>query len=725
MIVESVKVRIVVLVGLLIPFLYSCNSYAQSEYEEKTQPGIKVISGIDKETALKRYGPPVAVNGKLWYYTSPENFYVYLTLPLAVNLYPKFCEVNIDTPLEVKALIYSSESEVIDITPLAQLLFSEPKKFDILSPGVVIPKRPGRYTLFAIYKGIYSNPTYINVKEPQKLEQIPLQNLDIFPYRPNVQVYDVVDFVAYGTFFSAEHFSTRETNNEVEWFMQQHDGNIVSLKSNRINFGKPGKYLVFCRAKGIESLPQEVEVKDSRTQYKEILKHISLIPSHLSTCEGNSIFFRVIATRHDNIIEEVTRKVTWETDNNVVLANKDNGVFVAKNVGIANVTVRLGSIVSSPAKIIVAPKNSPVVQSPVLASREDKKNPEELIQDIKNDIDEIKCKASEEKAKSRSIKLTPDQVSVALGEEKEFKALSVSSDNSEEDITILADWRSLDERICSVHKGRVKTVSVGKTEIYAIHKGLKSNYATLIVEEPRLISIVLSPSNLKISMGERIKLEAEGYFTDSSHRDITSLVSWNVDDPRMLKIAKGAIRPLKIGTAKVYADYSNIKSLPITVSIVLEKYWVLKLIIKILLAIIAAFVIMFFYLYLLVEKRKKKIISLRQNTGDFIILLYDNLIKILNIFGPRYNATLPPLSYAEMVEKRYTINDGLFFRISQLFEEVKFSKHTFDPKLSDRSLEDYNKFLEIVFSQQKKLPLWYKYCITLIKKAPLFIYIKA
>jgi gas vesicle protein len=725
MIAKSVKARVIILNCFLMLFLHCCNCYAQPKYEEKRQPGARVISGIDKETALKRYGPPVAVNGRLWYYTSPENFYVYLTLPLAVNLYPKFCEVNIDTPFEVKALIYPSESEVIDITPLTQLLFSEPGKFDILRPGILIPKKPGRYTLFAIYKDTYSNPAYINVKEPQELEQIPLRNLDIFPYRPNVQVYDVVDFIAYGTFFSAEQFSTREINNEVEWFVQQGDGDVVSLKSNRINFGRQGKYIVFCRAKGIESLPQEVEVRDSRAKYRERLKHISLIPSHLSTCEGNSIFFRVIATYHDNIIDEVTKKVTWETDNSSVLGNNGNGVFVAKNIGIANVTVRLGSVVGSPAKIIVAPKNSPGVQFQVLESREDKKKPEELIQDIKNDIDEIKRKTSEEKAKRRSIKLTPDKLSVALGEEKELKALSVSSDNSEEDITILADWRSLDERICSVHRGRAKTISVGNTEIYAIHKGLKSNLTTLIVEEPRLISIVLSPSNLKISMGERIKLEAEGYFTDSSHSDITSLVSWHIDDPHMLKITKGSVHPLKIGTVKVYAEYSGIKSLPVNINIVLEKYWLFNLIMKVILIMIVVFVIMSSYLYLLVEWRKKKIISLRQNTGDFIIILYDNLIKILNIFGPQYKTSLPPLSYAESVEKQYTINDGLFSKITQLFEEAKFSRHIFDPELSVSCLEDYNKFLKVVFSQQKKLPFCYKYWMTLIKQTPLFIYIKA
>lgn len=320
------------------------------------------------------------------------------------------------------------------------------------------------------------------------------------------------------------------------------------------------------------------------------------------------------------------------------------------------------------------------------------------------------------------IKIIPDYSRIALGEEMQLVALGVYSDDSQEDLTLLGKWTGTDNSIASVSEGKVSTHSVGEIMVYVEFQGIRSLPASVVVEGPKLVSIILSPQNAQLSMKESLDLKAEGYFSDSSHRDISSLVTWKFAGRRIVKIEKGRILPLKFGKTKVLAEYAGIESLPVNIRIVVTMDCLIYAIIKGAFFLFLGTAAVFVILYVLTEKKKNNLKkSLDKNPAEFIVNLYENIKKILAIFNLSYKEWLPALTYAELVQKSYSIEDNLFLRFTVKFEEARYSHHALSKHDASLALNDYNNFLKIVFSRYGKFPLFLKYCLALLRRMPLFI----
>ncbi|PIP20603.1 MAG: hypothetical protein COX40_03865 [Candidatus Omnitrophica bacterium CG23_combo_of_CG06-09_8_20_14_all_40_11] len=338
--------------------------------------------------------------------------------------------------------------------------------------------------------------------------------------------------------------------------------------------------------------------------------------------------------------------------------------------------------------------------------------------DIKTQEDILK----EKEEKLILIKIIPDYSRIALGEEIQLVALGVYSDDSQEDLTLLGKWTGTDNSIASVSEGKVSTHSVGEIKVYVEFQGIKSLPASVIVEESRLVSMILSPQNAQLSMKDKLVLKAEGYFSDSSRKDITSLVTWKLANPRIIKIEKGKILPLKFGVTEVHAEYLGIESLPANIRIVVTMDWLIYVIIKGVFFLFLGMATMFIVLYVLTEKKKNNLKnSLDKNPAEFIVNLYENAKKILAIFNLSYKECLPPLSYAELVQKSYSIENNFFLRFTAKFEEARYSHHVLSSRDASLALNDYNNFLKILFSRYNKFSLFLKYCLALLERRPLFI----
>lgn len=153
-----------------------------------------------------------------------------------------------------------------------------------------------------------------------------------------------------------------------------------------------------------------------------------------------------------------------------------------------------------------------------------------------------------------------------------------------------------------------------------------------------------------------------------------------------------------------------------------RRYW-LRLIIFILSALlILGIFITLIILYFLTEKKKNELkLSLNKNPGEFIVKLYENMKRILGLFNLSYKEFLAPLYYAELVQKKYSIRDNLFLRFTARFEEAKYSRHILGSDVAVSALNDYNNFLEILFSHYNRPSLFAKYCLALVRRTPLFM----
>lgn len=723
------KKVIIAIIYLIIFFFCYRFSYAKQIYQERIIPQGKVIVGLDQEEALSKYGIPSSASNKIWSYPGPgnEKLYIYLEKTSLAFLYPRFCTGPVGGPLEFK--IFSGSDEVNDVTAQSQLIINDPDSFDMASPGVIIPKKVGDYQIIALYNDVYSNPSSISITKTPKTDE-DLISVDIIPYNPRVSVNGVVNFSAFGTFNSINGYFVRDITVKAQWFMEQHNES-TQLKGQEVRFYLPGKFKVFCRYGGMESLPQNIEVEESLSLGPKELKHISIIPAYVYLVSGKRISPLAYATYKDISVRDVTKEVDWKIQNKQVLGKyreEDSRVeknnFITKLRGISGLTAELRNITSPSSKITVYADiaNEEGFTDPEKQKNKDKeenKSVEDIFKSIKNDVEKLGDKLNTQE-RFRKIKIVPDICDIHKGEEKQLAAFGIKQDSSEEDITILAQWISLDEKVAIVRNGKVSTVAPGKTEIYIRFRNMESQHIPLIVREANLVSIDIIPQYLKIVMGEKSSLSATGYFSDSSHSDVTSLVSWVFVGQKKVKIDKGVIIPNKVGKIGIFAEYLGIKSSPITIEVVHEKYWLLKLFVKILCFLLLTMFLVSLYFYILTEIAKRSIISLFNSPKDFIIALYNNLNKILIILGYKQDFYMLPLSYAGCMDKIYAKDRNLFFKFTQQFEEAKYSKHVFSQEVSLGILEDYNNLLKVIFGHHKKVILVYGFFSSLIKKTPFF-----
>lgn len=319
-----------------------------------------------------------------------------------------------------------------------------------------------------------------------------------------------------------------------------------------------------------------------------------------------------------------------------------------------------------------------------------------------------------------SIRTDPDYLRIPLGENGEFSAIGVYSDNSHGEVTQLAQWRSSDAGVSDASIGKISTFSTGEAKIYAEYQGIESAPALVIVEQPKLISIILSPQHSQISILDTLLLKAEGNFSDFSRQDITSSVDWESDKPNILQIGEGKVRPRRCGETMVYAAYSGIRSLPVGIKVIMP--WGL-LIAAGICCLALGLIIMFSALYLIIEIKKKKLkLYIENNPKEFIIKLYENMRHILDIFNLGYEKHTTPLYYAALVGSRYSAEKNIFLRFTARFEEAKYSQHVLQQRDAAAALDDYNIFLKMFFSHQHNIILYHKYCLALLRRIPLFIF---
>ncbi len=708
-------------------FLCLCpvRNYANSDYREVDSSAGKILLGLTKESALEKFGVPAQASGNLWLYSAPEKFFVLFPRHSLLNiyLYPQHSSVPAGSPLEFKAFGYFSDAGIKDITNEVQLLISEPNDFILDRVGVIIPKKNGEYQILAKYENIFSNPANLLVKETQQKESTEkLISINILPFKPIIPYQGQLQFIALGTFLdSLGKYSIKDIGEEATWYVKQ-DKEITEnqYKGNIMFYQFSGSQAVFCRYNNLQSFPQEVYVQDKPVVLNDTLKHITLLPEVMSVSSGGIINLRAFGTYYTNRVEDITRKVKWEIGDKDMLVSEGPGVFLTGSVGITEVTAVLDDSKSLATKIIIRDKGAKNV---FFAPGEEKRiNPQNLTKDIKKEVEKLRQILTKEEKKLNLIRISPDNLEIPAGETREASALGIYSDHSKEDLTHIGDWSSSNDKIAKASGGKIDAIYNGEAKIYVTFKGVKSEPASVKVVGPKLVSIILSPQNLQISMKDNPELKAEGYFSDSSRKDITSMVSWEITNPRIIKIKDGKIIPLKFGGTEVYAEYLGIKSLPANIMVLLTSDWLLSMIIKVILFLLLSIFGVFTVLYVLTEKEKNKLKnSLNKDPAEFIINLYENTKRILAIFYLSYQDSILPLSYAELVQKNYSIGNNLFLRFTAKFEEARYSRHSFSKHDASLALNDYNDFLKAVFIRYNKLSLFLKYCLTLLHITPLFI----
>jgi len=714
-------------------FLYPALVSASVPYREVNTSQGKVIVGLDREKAYQKFGTPVSKGSGLWYYAGPPAFFVNVSEASEVLLYPHSYQAAAGTLLEFKAFLKSPDSGLKEITKEVQLVFDRPGVVRVAGTGAIIPKKAGRYSALVVYQGLMSNPLHLQVNEPREAKQeerVKLIGIDILPYRPVVPPEGAVHFVALGTFFEKDLnvYSVKDISQEVDWFMRQRPNLAWDKEDNyRLYFLKKGQAEVLAKYKETESFLQRVEIKEMVDFGAKRLKHILVLPEVTLLGPKEDTGMRVFGTYDDNSVKELTQEVKWKIADPGILEHSSSGHFIAKTEGITEVTATKDGVEGLPVKVVVGYKSSGIKVDLKVA---DLVNPDndnnnvsqrKTLEEIKESVEQLKKDFLVKKKELKEIQIAPKSLEVGLGEEGKLAAVGLYNDGSSSDLTVLGNWGTLDQGIATVSSGNIASLSVGQTNAYVEFKGVRSEYANLIVGGPRLVSLELTPQSTKIPRDGKVNLKVQGNYFDRSQRDLTGLVSWGVEGEPVVKIENGVARPKKFGHSKVYAEYSRLKSNTASIDVILTLGWLLWLLAKIILALLLGILGLAGVFYLLAQQKRRRLCLLRDKPREFILGLHENAIALVTIFGLRYDAYTFPLFYAEKAKQKFLVENNVFLNFSIMFEEAKYSQHLLQDSDALAALNDYNAFFRSLCNNQNRMLSYYRYCLALFNRQPIFI----
>ncbi len=709
--------------------MYPVKAATVEQYRQIDTSRGKVIVGLDKEKALEMFGPPASKSAGLWYYaTPPSPFFVSFSETPSILLYPNFYQATVGIPMEFKAFLSLPDFEIKEITSEVQLIFERPETARLVAPGVVVPKKAGEYSLLAVYQKIMSNPLSLQVKEAEKsekkeLEKEKLLSIDLLPYRPVVSLEGSVDFIALGTFYSNDlnEYSVRDISQDVDWLMRLRPRLGWNRQDGyRVYFSEQGLADVVSKHMQIESSNQRVEIRDRVDSGFKRLKHILVLPESMIVLLNNEIKVRVFGTYEDNTVSELTREVKWKISDPEILASLKNGSFYTKSEGVTEVVATKDGLEGLPIKVAVVNKSAHFLDAAAIFNSIPPEAPERNpLEEIKQNVDKLKKDFLIKQKELKEIKIEPNLLEISLGEQASFTATGIYDDGSTSDLTVLGSWGTLDQNVARVSAGNVSSISLGQTSAYVEYKGVRSEYASVIVIEPRLVSLLLTPDSLRLSRDQKARLKVIGNYYDQSKRDLTEQVSWMIAPAAVVRIDQAILRPLKFGRAEVYAEYSKIRSNPASVQVVLTLGWLLWLLIKISFTLFLLLLLFILILYLIAERKRKKLISLKDDPRVFILELNENAKKLIAIFGLRYDIYTSPLFFAGLVQRKFLVPDNDFLNFTVKFEEAKYSHHVLQKKDLVSAVNDYNRFFTGLCKTQPWALAYYRQGLALLHARPI------
>ncbi len=128
------------------------------------------------------------------------------------------------------------------------------------------------------------------------------------------------------------------------------------------------------------------------------------------------------------------------------------------------------------------------------------------------------------------LEISPQDAELSTGMTQQYSATGTFSDNSTQDVSILAEWESSDTAVATIDAAGLATaVALGTSAISGAWQELDAN-ADLLVSAAALTSITITPDLATIARGTTVQFGAEGEFSDGSIQDITDVVDWQSAD---------------------------------------------------------------------------------------------------------------------------------------------------------------------------------------------------
>jgi uncharacterized protein YjdB len=164
-----------------------------------------------------------------------------------------------------------------------------------------------------------------------------------------------------------------------------------------------------------------------------------------------------------------------------------------------------------------------------------------------------------------SIRVTPQNASMALGRNANLTATGTFTDGTTQNITTSVLWTADDTTVATVEPtGEVRSASVGTTFVTASRVDYSGNtisaVSNITVNPAALVSLDLSPQTPVLALGTYVQMQLTGTYTAGDPQDVTDQATWTVlplNSP-VCSVTFGFVSATGQGTCVVQAKLNGI-----------------------------------------------------------------------------------------------------------------------------------------------------------------------
>lgn len=350
----------------------------------------------------------------------------------------------------------------------------------------------------------------IQEKSPKVLVQCPsFQSLSISAKQISIPTGAALAFQASALFPDG---TTQDVTSAVTW--SSLDGTVAMVTTAGVAVGVSAGTTDIKASFGSGS--STLSSTRSLTVYDANLVSLSLSPAQISFAVGESSKIKIIGVYDDGSVIDVTPLASLSSSNSTAVSAGSSGLISAAAVGSSTITATFNSVTGTMMATVIS-------------------------------------------ATLDHIEISPIATAAVVGQKIYFKATGVYSDNSFRDLTTTVTWSSALPAVASLSStGLAQILSAGSTSVTASYLG-KSATALLTASQKTLQSLAINVPSTTLPLGQTESLTVTGTYSDSSTADLTSTVTWSVDDDSLALISNnpdtaGDFSALSAGTVTVTAS---------------------------------------------------------------------------------------------------------------------------------------------------------------------------
>jgi hypothetical protein len=189
-------------------------------------------------------------------------------------------------------------------------------------------------------------------------------------------------------------------------------------------------------------------------------------------------------------------------------------------------------------------------------------------------IDDTGDNDSERLGELIGILVTPEKVTLPLGEEVQLRATGLREDRSTVDLTAVVSWSSNNTAVASLsgnldQEGIVTGQTVGTATIVAGQGAILSTPVTVTVTEAELLGLIVEPESVSLEAGDTVQLRATAAFSDGTRSDASSQVRWITGSGSIATVELGGLlTAVAPGNTEIIAEWEQQQATPLPVTVV-------------------------------------------------------------------------------------------------------------------------------------------------------------